>query len=432
MSDVRRTTYIALFLVTLSTLMLEILLTRIFSVIMWYHFAFMAVSVAMFGMTAGALVVFLSAKLFPTEQTSRSMALSSLWFSITTLGSFLFIWFLPNLTSNILLMVTASYVASAIPFAMSGIIVCLALTRFPAQLSKLYASDLAGASAGCILLIYLLNLTDAGSVIFAACCLVMLAAWMFAPAEFQKLKRAAWISMLLLIFFGVSSFSAINQKPIFHFSWTKGNAKPNPLYVKWNSFSRIQVLPDSSKRPFGWGFSPLVDLGPSTEELYMDIDGSAGTVLTWFDGNLSNVEHLKYDITNFAHHLIKNADIFVIGVGGGRDILSALAFQQKSVTGVEINENILGVMNEKFGDFTGHLDKDPRVILINDEARSYLVRQQKQFDIIQASLIDTWAATAAGAFVLAENSLYTLDAWKIFLQRLTDTGILSFSRWYSA
>ena len=426
------TNYAGLFLTTLSTLMFEILLTRIFSVIMWYHFAFMAVSVAMFGMTAGALAVFLSPKLFPVDQTNRSMALSSFWFSLSTIGCFLFIWFLPNLVSNMLLMVTASYVVAAIPFAMSGIIVCLALTRFTSNLSKLYASDLAGASAGCILLIYLLNHTDATSVIFATCCLVMLAAWMFTPAEMPKFKwTAVIISMLFFISFCISANYAINQKPIFHFSWTKGKLKRDPLYVKWNSFSRIQVSPDSNPKPFGWGFSPMVDLKPSPSELYMDIDGSAGTVFTSFNGNLMNVDHLRFDITNFAHYLRNNADIFVIGVGGGRDILSALAFQQNSVTGVEINENILDVMNKKYGDFTGHLSKNPRVILINDEARSYLVRQEKQFDVIQVSLIDTWAATAAGAFVLAENSLYTVDAWKIFLDRLTDGGILSFSRWYS-
>lgn len=79
-------------------------------------------------------------------------------------------------------------------------------------------------------------------------------------------------------------------------------------------------------------------------------------------------------------------------------------------------------MNGKFGDFTGHLDRDARVRFVNDEARSYLARQGKRFDIIRISLIDTFAATAAGAFVLTENSLYTVEAWKIFLDHLTPNG----------
>ncbi len=88
-------------------------------------------------------------------------------------------------------------------------------------------------------------------------------------------------------------------------------------------------------------------------------------------------------------------------------------------------------MNGRFGEFTGHLDRDPRVHFVNDEARSFLARQTDRYDVLQISLIDTWAATAAGAFVMSENSLYTTEAWRVFLSRLTDTGVLSVSRWYS-
>jgi hypothetical protein len=102
------------------------------------------------------------------------------------------------------------------------------------------------------------------------------------------------------------------------------------------------------------------------------------------------------------------------------------------VTGVEINEGILDLVNRRFGDFTGHLDRDPRVRFVNDEARSYIARLQDRADIIQISLIDTWAATASGAFVLTENSLYTVEAWRTFLDHLAPGGILSVSRWYYA
>jgi hypothetical protein len=105
---------------------------------------------------------------------------------------------------------------------------------------------------------------------------------------------------------------------------------------------------------------------------------------------------------------------------------------QRSVTGVEINPSILELVNGRFGEFTGHLNRDPRVRFVNDEARSYLTRLREPVDIIQISLIDTWAATSSGAFVLTENSLYTLEAWTTFLNRLTPRGILSVSRWYYA
>ena len=142
------------------------------------------------------------------------------------------------------------------------------------------------------------------------------------------------------------------------------------------------------------------------------------------------LEHLKYDVTNIAHYLTHQGRVFVIGAGGGRDVLSALVFGQERVVAVEMNGAIIDAVNGVFGDVTGHLDRHPKVRFVNDEARSYLARSSDQFDLIQISLIDTWAATAAGALVLSENTLYTTEAWKLFFNRLTSDGILSVSRWY--
>ena len=152
--------------------------------------------------------------------------------------------------------------------------------------------------------------------------------------------------------------------------------------------------------------------------------------MTHFDGDLRAVEHLKYDVTNIGYYLRTDHDALVIGAGGGRDVLSALVFGARSVTAVEINKDIIGIVNRRFGDFSGHLDQNPRVRFVNDEARSFVARSTDRFGTIQISLIDTWAATAAGAFVLGENSLYTVEAWTNFLGHLTDDGLLTVSRWY--
>ena len=216
--------------------------------------------------------------------------------------------------------------------------------------------------------------------------------------------------------------------------WVKGQYEARPLVERWNSFSRIRVIGNADRaiRPSGWGLSLTLPADRTAHELHLDIDSYAGTELTRYDGNPASVEHLKYDVTNVAHYVRPDSRVIVVGTGGGRDVLSALAFNQKQVTGVEINEGILDLVNRRFGDFTGHLDRDPRVRFVNDEARSYLARLQDRADIIQISLIDTWAATASGAFVLTENSLYTVEAWRIFLDHLAPRGVLSVSRWYYA
>lgn len=429
--------YAGLFMITLATLMYEILLTRIFSVTMWYHFAFMAISVAMFGMTVGAILVYIFPNYFTQERVMYHLALSSLLFAVSIVFSFLTYLSIPFVYSRSIVglySIALTYVVISVPFVFSGISVCLVLTKFPRHVSQLYAADLAGAALGCILLIYTLRITDGPTAVIIVALLANIATLLFiTDSGFNKLKRIAYISGFLLASFVVVNTVLVGvQHTLLRLIWVKGEIEPRPLYERWNSFSRIAVWgnPNAPGEPSGWGLSPIYLSNYKVRELKLNIDASASTVLTAFDGDLNVLEHLKYDITNLAHYIRRDSKVLVVGTGGGRDILSALAFHQKSVLGVEINKNIINVVNRKFGDFTGHLDRNPKVTFVNDEARSYIARLRDRFDIIQVSLIDTWAATAAGAFVLTENSLYTVEAWKIFLEHLTPNGVLTVSRWY--
>jgi hypothetical protein len=243
----------------------------------------------------------------------------------------------------------------------------------------------------------------------------------------------AYVSVLVLVVLAAGNAVAMqSHHPILRVRWVKGGTEATPLFETWNAFSRIRVVgnPAVPGVPFGWGMSPRYSGGPGVRQLGLSIDATAGTILTAYDGNRESIEHLRYDVTNLVHHLRSDARVFVIGSGGGRDVLTALLFDQKSVTAVELNGEILDVVNGRYGEFTGHLDQQPGVTFVNDEARSYLARSDERFDIIHISFIDTWAATAAGAFSLSENSLYTVEAWENFLEHLSHRGVLSVSRWY--
>ncbi len=432
----KKNVYVGLFLVTLATICFEIILTRIFSVTMWYHFAFVAISVAMFGITVGAIAVYLFPDRFTEEKAGRQMALSALCFSWAVIFSFLTqmsIPFVPEASIVGVYSMALTYVVIAVPFVFSGICVCLALTKFPRHVSRLYAADLAGGAAGCVILIYLLKGTDASTAVVVIAAFASLGAFFFSQGEeLARLKKAALLTTALFLAFSIyNTFLASQQASLLRISWIKGSYVNKPLYEKWNSFSRVAVWGDPFPvDPIFWGMSPAYEQGERFRQYQIDIDAVASTVMTGFDGDIGKVGFLKYDITNFAHYVRPDSKVLVVGAGGGRDILSALAFGQRSVLGVEINENILEMLNRVFGDFSGHLDRRPNVRFVNDEARSYVARTKDRFDIIQLSLIDTWAATGAGAFVLTENSLYTVEAWKIFLDHLTPRGILTFSRWY--
>jgi hypothetical protein len=161
----------------------------------------------------------------------------------------------------------------------------------------------------------------------------------------------------------------------------------------------------------------------------MNIDGEAGTVLRRFKSK-DDIEHLRYDVTNIGYHLRRRGKVCVIGVGGGRDVQSALLFGHQHVTGVEINPIFIDLLQDEFKEFAG-IEGRPDITLVRAEARSYMSRVSEEYSIIQMSLIDTWAATGAGAFSLSENSLYTVEAWNVFLSRLTHNGIFTVSRWHN-
>lgn len=448
----RARTFAGLFLVTLATLTYQLLLTRTFSVTMYYHFAFVAISVTMFGMAVGAVAVFLRPAAFAPARANRQLATGSAAFAVTTVASYLTHLSIPFVLDSSLVTIygiALTYAALSVPFIFSGMVVSVALTRFPRQVSALYAADLGGAALGCLVVGPMLRFTDAPTAVLATAAVAGAASWLFATAETGAQRRVddgaaamspgvrrvcAGVGLLFTVAACAHAVAARNNAAWLRLVWVKGQYEGRPLVEKWNSFSRVRVIGNGDKyvRPSGWGLSATLPADRSARELHLDIDSYAGTELTRFSGDPADVEHLKYDVTNVAHYLRRPSRVIVVGTGGGRDVLSALAFNQKAVVGVEINEGIIELVNGRFGDFTGHLDRDPRVTFVNDEARSYIARLNDRADIIQISLIDTWAATASGAFVLTENSLYTVEAWRTFLDHLAPRGILTVSRWYYA
>src|SRR5262245_15130369 len=190
-------TYIGLFFVALATLMYEILLTRIFSVTMLYHFAFVALSVAMFGMTVGALLVYMLPRIFTPERLRFWLASGSIAFPIAMILSFLTQLSVPFRIYPSIVAIYAigfTYAVIAVPFVVSGIVVCLALTGFPAKVSRLYAADLCGAALGCVLLIPVLDYSDGPTAVLWVCWLASLGAIAFSRGGSRALRSGAVVT----------------------------------------------------------------------------------------------------------------------------------------------------------------------------------------------------------------------------------------------
>lgn len=431
--------YCGIFTASLATLMYELLLTRIFSVTTWYHFAFLAISMAMFGTTMGAIIVYLAPNRFTPENTSKYQAQSILAFAVSCILAIVIHISVPAFLPLDPSIVIVASLFIAVPFllvafTLSSICISLTLTRYPEQTHKLYAADFIGAAVGCVLLVASLNVIDGITAVYLIGFVAALSALCFSlNTQSKNLKLIAGVVALATAgYVGFNAYLANQDKPVISLSWSKGEKEKLVHFEKWNTFSRIRVFgePDAYRRPLEFGYSKLLP-DVKIRQLWLDMDGCAAAILYRFNGNLKEFEFFKYDISNFAYELIRDGNALVIGVGGGKDILAALALGQKTVTGVEINNNTVATITGRYGEYTGHLDKMPGVKLVCDEARSYITRSKDKYDTIQATLVDTWAASSSGAYALTESSLYTVDAWETFINHLSDRGILTMTRWYS-
>jgi spermine/spermidine synthase len=418
-------------LVSASLLMTELALTRIFSVTMYYHFAFLAISIALFGVSASGVAAYLARPRLASYTTARLLATESLVYAACTLVALFFLVRLRvGLTyspHNLVLMVTI-YVLAALPFFAGGLVVTLAVSRMASRINVVYAADLIGAAGGCLLLIPLLDRLGASGVVLTAATLASVAAALFAGR--RATARYAAVGAVVV---GLPLAGQLAGITTFDVVGTKGHQGDRVLFSKWNSFSRVGVY----ERPHGdWSLSPAYS-GPLPDTRFMDIDSAASTPILRLAPDLSNAQYLKYELTAIAYHLEARElepqpgfTALVIGPGGGRDLASALVFGARHVDGVEINPIIADdVMRDRFAAFSGGLYTNPRVTIAVDDGRSFVRRSAARYDVIQASLVDTWAATAAGAYTLTENTLYTVDAFDDYLDHLSDDGVLSITRW---
>ncbi|MCM3881422.1 MAG: hypothetical protein ND807_15040 [Vicinamibacterales bacterium] len=412
--------------VSAALLMIELALTRIFSVTMYYHFAFLAISIALFGLSASGVYVYVARRALSRRTTESLLAVHALLFAavaVLSLAALVRIRVGLNYSPSNLVKMIAIYALAALPFFAGGAVISLAIARRSTRVNVVYGADLIGAAVGCLLLLPLMNQFGAPGVVLLAALLGSVAALLFAPPK--ALGQTAIAAALAV---GVPGGAQLLGTAPFDVTNTKGHDFDKVLFSKWNSFSRIAVYDRSHG---DWSLSTMYS-GPLPETRFMDIDSAASTPILKFDGDLAKVDYLKYELTGLAYHLMApdGFTALVIGPGGGRDLLTALVFGATQVEGVEVNPIITNdVMLREFRDFSGSIYANPRVSVAVDDGRSYVRRSSQRFDVIQASLVDTWAATAAGAYTLTENTLYTKEAFEDYLDHLSDRGMLTITRW---
>ena len=423
--------FFAIACAAMATLMLELTLTRIFSVIMWYHFAFMAISLALFGLAVGSIYLYLWPERFPAPKVESQSAQWMLAFAMTLPLIFAVIIRLPfdgEISWQSFGQLSIIYILAAIPFLLGGMAISLGFRHRSQWIDRVYFADLVGAGIGCALTLALLTFVPAPQAMLVIAGVGALAGLLFGWTQRGLRIAAAGALMILAVLL-------ILDRPLglYQINRVKGvdeATERERVFEAWNSFSRIVGYRMTNAELEGWGLKGDPNRPTIAEQILLLIDGDAATPIALYDGDLSKAAYLLNDVTNLAYHLRDDANVLVIGPGGGRDVLAALASGQAQVDGVELNPLMVRAVNEDFASLSGQLYQLPNVHIAVDEGRNYIARADKRWDIIQSSLVDTWAATSAGAYSLSENSLYTVEAFTDYLDHLTDDGIFTMSRWY--
>ncbi len=396
-----------------SALLLELALTRLFSVILFYHFAFLAISIALLGLGAGGVFAHLwkgrLGKWGTRSIAAASCALGAIVIPVV-LEIVLHVPVSLELSWGNFLRLTAIYACSAVPFFLTGLQFSVVFARECSRIPRLYAADLSGGALACLGVVPLLNWIGGPNAILFAGLVSAIAGVAWSPTS-----RARKITFGLSVVLALGITLNISGR-LFDIVWAKGVRRQNVEFARWNAISRVEVDRDKTGARV-----IVIDADANTYIMNADPKHWEGSV--W----QKNLMEAPPAVVN---SLRPHGDYAIIGPGGGVDVLRAVANGSPSVTGIEINPIIANtIMRDRYADFAQHLYERPEVHMHVGDGRSFIRNATDQYDVLQMTLVDTWASTAAGAFALSENSLYTTQAFREYFDHLKPDGIIAVTRW---
>jgi len=409
-----RTLLAGLALTSFAALLLELTLTRVFSVVLFYHFAFLAISIALLGLGAGGVFAYLLKSRFaqvPTRTLASRLCMANAILIAIVLEIILHVPVSLNVSGKNFLRLTAIYLAAAVPFFLTGLLFSIVFARETNRISRLYGADLCGGALACLAVVPLLNQLGGPNAILVAGISLAAAAMIWA----ESLRSRKYAALLAL---ALAALTAANYTGrLIDVVYAKGMFR-DPAWVefaRWNALSRVEV--DRQ----GYAKAIVIDADASTYIMNAEVKRWHET--EWEKDLMSAPPAL-------ANVLRPHGEFAIIGPGGGVDVLRAVANGSPSVTGIEINPIIATtIMRGRYADYAQHLYDRPDVHIQVTDGRSYLRATPQRFDVVQMTLVDTWASTAAGAFALSENNLYTVEAFREYFDHLKPDGMIAITRW---
>jgi hypothetical protein len=445
-------TYLGLALLSAAALAFEITLTRLFSVTQWYHFAFLAISVALLGYGASGTALSLVPRWARTPTERRASGLSAL-FAAGVIGAYLSMNHLPFDSYRIawersqVLYLVLYYLSLTVPFFCAGLVVGLLLTAHAERADRLYAANLLGSAVGGLVPVVVLPLVGEGTVLIIAA-LGLLAAMAF-QSPVSKIYRtwllsAACLLLVILPWLSLSPFQ-LRLSPYKGLSQTLRFPDARIVWQRWNAFSRVDRVSSSAIRSApGLSLSYPGEL-PAEDGLFVDGDDLSPVTRIAEEPGFSG-----YLPVALPYQLRPGGRALVLEPRGGLDIRVALSQGAMSVVAVEGNPLLVDAargthqravttaQRSTSGSSTawpplqslnGSVYEDVRVKVVFEERRSYARRSDETFDVVHLALSDSYRPVTTGAYSLGERYDLTVEAFEDYLARLRPDGLLVVERW---
>ncbi len=395
----------------------QVALVRLLSVVLWYHFAFLVVSLAVLGFGLSGVLLVLRPTLTRNDGFEARASNIAHLLSASVLGGYLTLAAVPFDpfrigTEPIQLVWGAVFViAMMVPFLLNGLFVGMLLVNGAAQAGRLYAADLMGAGLAALATLVLFSFVGGEGALLGAGVFAALGGF-FIDRKGRSLVvlAVAMVAMFVLPhFLGLritrdklyegEEIAQLLQDPV------------RNLETRWNSLSRVDV----------------VSTHPMERAILIDA-GVAVTRLPRISRPISSYQPIR-DFTCLGFSLMEAPSVVVLGSGGGWEVACALTHGASKVTAIELNPAITGLVKESQSEWTGHVFADPRVELVTAEARAYLGQQKQQtWDVIESAHTISNSASASGAMNLAESYTLTVEAFTLYLERLSDRGVVFMTR----
>ncbi|MEJ2211313.1 MAG: methyltransferase domain-containing protein [Anaerolineae bacterium] len=405
---------LGVFFLSASLLLLEVLFVRLVSILLYPVSTYLVISLALlgFGISGTALALRRSGRpLTPSQASMGAVA-----FAAATLLALVDVWLAGRSSVAAVLLP----VALGLPFACGGMAIALALSLPGTPVHRVYFADLFGAGLGAGAFLIGMNLVGGVNMGIAIAGLGLVAAGLFAAGE-AAWRRRVWplvgvgvvlVGILIPLPPGITS---IAPKELRFFNNLGADVRWE--YQGWSSIARVDVLSLPGDR---------IELPQAFEYKLVTQDGGAPSILLDIP-DLETADLIDHSILGIPYWISSSPRVMIIGLGGGPDVQAALSAGATSVTGVEINPQMIKIVDEVFADFVHHLYDDPRVTVIEGDGRHVVRLSDETFDVIQLTGVDTSVASLGANPNLAENYLYTVEAFREFYQHLSPDGVLSVS-----